>query len=33
MIKLTNGTEIIEVDSTETKRIYKLIHFGWVVVV
>jgi hypothetical protein len=30
MRKFTNGDEIIEVDSTETKRINKLLHFGWV---
>jgi hypothetical protein len=32
MTKLTNGIDIIEVDSTETKRINKLLHLGWVVV-
>ena len=30
MRKFTNGEEIIEVDETDTKRINKLIHFGWV---
>ena len=30
MKKFTNGEEIIEVDSSETKRINKLLHFGWV---
>ncbi len=32
MTKLTNGIEIIEVDSTETRKILKLQQLGWVVV-
>ena len=32
MTKLTNGIDIIEVDSTETRRINKLLQIGWVIV-
>lgn len=33
MRKFTNGEEIIEVDSTETRRINKLLQIGWVEII
>lgn len=33
MRKFTNGEEIIEVDSTEIRRINKLLQIGWVEII